>query len=368
MNSRVVAAFAQKDIVDAIRNRYLLGALLTPVFVAVLLRVLLPGISNLNFTVVVHSPEESRLVSQLRAMPQMKLVKAVSAEGVANELEKSKAVGGLVIPAGFDADIAAGKQPQLVVYVNNKQNDIEQAMFRQLVERQFLALVKERLPAHLKWIDVNKEAGGESPALNVNQMLLPMLLLLTFTMAGSLVVPLLLVEEKEKRTLDFLLTSPASLTEIIAGKALTGVVYSLLIAGILLAVNYNLIGNWPLTLLTVLLGVLFVVAIGLLMGSLFENTMQVNTWAGMVLFVLLAPSFPALRLPVMIERALHLVPTHYFVEALRLSLAGTASARFWGHLGVVLASTVVVCRSALGTASPTELEVNQNFLDCGWHG
>jgi ABC-2 type transport system permease protein len=348
MNSRVVSAFAQKDIVDAIRNRYLLGALLTPVFVAILLRVLLPGINNLNFTVVVHDPGNSRLVSELRSVPRMKVITAASAEGVANELEKSKAVGGLAIPASFDADIAAGKQPELVVYVNNKQNDIEQAMFRQLVERQFLATVKERLPAHLTWIDVNKEAGGETPALNLNQMLLPMLLLLTFAMAGALVVPLLLVEEKEKRTLDFLLTSPASLTEIIAGKALTGVVYSVLFAGILLAVNYKLVANWPLTLLTVLLGVLFVVAVGLFMGALFENTMQVNTWAGLVLFVLLAPSFPSLRLPALLERAIHLVPTYYFVEALRSALAGTPSAaRFWGHLAVVLASTFVAFAAAI---------------------
>ena len=105
-------------------------------------------------------------------------------------------------------------------------------------------------------------------------------------------MPLLLVEEKEKRTLDFLLTSPASLTEIIAGKALTGVVYSVLFAGILLAVNYKLVGNWPLTLLTILVGILFVVAVGLFMGALFENTMQVNTWAGLALFVLLAPKLP----------------------------------------------------------------------------
>jgi ABC-2 type transport system permease protein len=347
MNSRVVSAFAQKDIVDAIRNRYLLGALLTPVFVAILLRVLLPGISNLNFTVVVHDPGNSRVVSELRAMPQLKVIAAASAEGVANELEKSKAVGGLVVPAGFDADIAAGKQPELLVYVNNKQNDIEQAMFRQLVERQFLALVKERLPAHLNWIDVNKEARVETPALNLNQMLLPMLLLLTFAMAGALVVPLLLVEEKEKRTLDFLLTSPASLTEIIAGKALTGVVYSVLFAGILLAVNYKLVGNWPLTLLTILVGVLFIVAVGLFMGAVFENTMQVNTWAGLALFVLLAPSFPSLRLPSMLERALHFVPTYYFVEALKLALAGTSSRGFWGQLAVVLASTVVAFAAAI---------------------
>lgn len=347
MNWRIIAAFAQKDIVDAIRNRYLLGALVTPLFVAILLRILLPGINNLNFTVVVHDPGNSRLVSELRATPQMKLIAAASADVVANGMEKLNAVGGLAIPANFDADIAAGKQPELVIYVNNKQSEIEQAMFRQLVERQFFTLVKERLPARLNWIDVNKEAGTQSPALNLNQMMLPLLLLLTFAMTGALVVPLLLVEEKEKRTLDFLLTSPASLTEIIAGKALTGVVYSLLIAGLLLAINNKLIGNWPLTFLTVLLGLLFVVAVGLFMGSLFQNTMQVNTWAGLVLFVLIAPSFPSFRLPHVLETALTFVPTHYFVEALRMSSSGDPSPRIWGQLAVLLVSTVIAFGAAV---------------------
>jgi ABC-2 type transport system permease protein len=347
MNMRVIAAFAQKDIVDAVRNRYLLGALVTPLFVAILLRVLLPGVTNLNFTVMVHDPGNSRLSTELRAVPQMKVIAATSAEGIANELEKAKAVGGLAIPTNFDADVAARKQPELVIYVNNKQNDFEQVMFRQLVERQFSAVVKEHLPARLTWIDVNKEADRQSSALNLNQMMLPLLLLLTFAMTGALVVPLLLVEEKEKRTLDFLLTSPASLTEIIAGKALTGVVYSFLIAGLLLAINNRLIGNWPLTLLTVLLGVLFVVAVGLFMGSVFQNTMQVNTWAGLILFVLMAPSFPSFRLPEIVDRVMVFVPTHYFVEALRLASSGTPSSRIWGHLGVLLASTVVAFAAAV---------------------
>ena len=98
-------------------------------------------------------------------------------------------------------------------------------------------------------------------------MLLPLLLILTFGMTGAFVVPLLIVEEKEKRTLDFLLSSPASLNEIIAGKALTGVVYTRLIAGLLLGINRQSIQNWPLTLLTVVLGLLFVVGVGLVIGS-----------------------------------------------------------------------------------------------------
>ena len=343
MNPRVVAAIARKDIVDAIRNRYLLVALLTPLFVAVLLRVLLPGSSTL--IIVVHDPGNSRLVSELRASPRINFVNAGSAEGVSNEVEKSKAVGGLVIPTNFDADVAAGKQPELAIYINNKKSSIEQAMFRQLMDQQVRSLVQHPAPARLIWINVTKEARAQTG--NFNQMMLPLLLLMTFVMSGALVVPLLLVEEKEKRTLDFLLTSPANLTEIIAGKAATGIAYSLLITGFLLAINYKLVSNWPLTLLTVFLGLLFIVAVGLFMGSLFQNTMQVNTWAGLVLFLLLAPSFPAIPLPAILEAGLHLIPTHHFVEASKLSLSGSPSAWIWGHLAVLSVCTVLAFGAAI---------------------
>jgi hypothetical protein len=37
------------------------------------------------------------------------------------------------------------------------------------------------------------------------------------------------------------------------------------------------------------------------------------------------------------------IPTYYFVESLKLALAGTASLRMWGYLAVVLACIFVAC-------------------------
>lgn len=343
MNWRVIAAIAQKDLIDAIRNRYLLVALLTPLSIALLLRLMLPGIDRLNdVTIVVHDPDRSTMVSQLRAAPQVKLVDVDSAATARAEVEKIEASGALVIPANFDADVAAGKQPKLTVYVNNKKNSIEQAGFRRLVERLVNSLVQRPPPAELNWINIHEETDS-AERFDLNQMLLPLLLLLTFGMTGAFVVPLLLVEEKEKRTMDFLITSPAKLMEVIAGKGLTGVVYSAVIAAVLLALNRQMIDNWPLTMLTILFGLLLVVAIGLLMGSLFQTTMQVNTWASLVLLLLMAPSFTIPGAPAMLETAMRFIPTYYFVEALKLALAGSASLRMWGYLGVVLACIFVAC-------------------------
>jgi ABC-2 type transport system permease protein len=348
MNSRIVAAIARKDLVDAIRNRYLLVALLTPLLVALLVRMLLPGIDSLNnLTIVAHDPDHSRLVSQLRALPQIKLLEAGSRDAVTAEVEKIKAAGGLAVPPNFDADVAAGKEPELSVFLNKNRNIVEQATFRQLIGQQVLGLVKQPVSARLKWIELGPESRNPAEGFNLNQMLLPLLLLLAFVMTGAFVVPLLLVEEKEKRTLDFLLASPASLREIIMGKALTGVVYTVLIVAVLLAVNHKLIGNWPLTLLTILLGLLFVVATGLFMGSLFQNTMQVNTWASLVVLVLLAPSFPSFGLPAALETGMKLIPTYHFVAALKFSAAGSSSAPIWGHLAIVLACTMLALLAAM---------------------
>lgn len=75
--------------------------------------------------------------------------------------------------------------------------------------------------------------------------------------------------------------------------------------------------------------------------------MQVNTWAGSVLIALLVPSFPSLGLPAAVDTAMRLIPTYYLTEALKLSLAGSASPRIWGHLAVVLACTVVAFGAAV---------------------
>lgn len=351
MNLRVVAAIARKDVVDAVRNRYLLIALLTPLLVAVLFRVILPGITTPNpLTIVAHDPANSRLISELRTSPQVKLVEAGSADAVSAETEKNQAIGGLTIPANFDADVAAEKQPELTVYVNNKRNRLEQARFKQLVERHVLSLVKQPVAARLIWIDLAQDASAQREGpLNLNQTFLPLLLLLTFAMVGALVVPLLVVEEKEKRTLDFLLTSPATLPDVIAGKALTGVAYGLLIGAVLLVINFRFVGNWPLSLLSVLSGLVFIVATGLFMGTLFRNVMQVNTWASLVVLVLLAPSFPSPGLSASLATAVRFIPTYYVVEALKLSLADRSSGTVWGYLAIVMACTVVTLFAAIWT-------------------
>src|SRR4030095_7265879 len=125
MNPKAIAAIARKDIVDAIRHRYLLIALLTPLLVALLFHFLLPlegaGLSTVKL--IVLDSGSSELVSALRRVPQLNLIEVNTADDVSNEVEKQKALAALEIPPNFDADVLAGKQPELTIYFNPKRNN-----------------------------------------------------------------------------------------------------------------------------------------------------------------------------------------------------------------------------------------------------
>ncbi len=346
MNPRIVLAIVRKDIVDAIKNTYILFALILPVGMSLLLGVMVPkdGKDRL-LEIVVYDPGQSQLVAQLKADPAVSLMPVDSSDAVIQRVEKESMVG-LVLADDFDAEIAAGKTPELRLYYNGQRGSGEQAAFTQIIESALRAMAGQTMPARLAPIDVTRSGqGGEKQETDYSQYLLILLLVLGLTMVGVFVVPTILVEEKEKHTLQAVLVSPASYTDLVAGKVLVGLVYSLLTALILLLLNDGFSGNAAVTLLAVLLGSLFLVQCGLLLGAVFTTTTQVNTWSSIVMLALLIPAMFIMppQPPEPIPTVTRLIPTSHMAEAIRLSLSNHATLSSVGpDLVILAASTVIV--------------------------
>jgi len=350
MNARTILAIAWKDILDAIKNRYLLMSLILPIGLSFLFQLIFGGVANTGkFRVSVYDPGHSRLTAQLRDVETLTLVEVDSLDAL-NEEVAGDSVGGIIIPANFDADVDLGKQPELTVYLNIRKAGGELAVFRDIVYQQVWTMREEGAPVRLVWTttdvpeDEIAESGIRKEGFRMDFYLLVMFLVMSLTMTGSFVVPLLLVEEKEKHTMEFLLVAPVTPAEIAAGKAVTGLAYSLLSAGMLILLNKGISGSWPVTLLAVVLGALFLVMAGLLMGTLLHTMMQINTWSTIVMMVLLAPSWlSVLQPPALIDKIIRLIPTFYLVELLNQSLTGTValSDAAW-RLGLIAVSTLVM--------------------------
>ncbi|MBN1438258.1 MAG: ABC transporter permease [Anaerolineales bacterium] len=329
MNAQAVLAIAWKDILDAVKNRYLLMSLILPVGMSVVFQLVFGRISNMDaLRVAVFDAGGSRLTECLRAVPNLTLVVVESQDRLSEEVD-GEAVGGIAVPAGFDSDVDLGRRPKLTVWLNGNKGGGELALFREILIRQVWAMKTDSEPVEIVWSQIPdrpeaaREEGFRKEGFRMDWYLLVMFLVMSLTMTGSFVVPLLMVEEKEKHTMEFLLVAPITPAEIAAGKALTGLIYSGLGAAVLVALNRGWTGAWPVTFLALLVGALFMVLTGLLMGTLLHATMQVNTWSTVVVLILLAPSWlSVLELPTFLESALRAVPTYYLVEMLGQSIAG----------------------------------------------
>jgi len=229
--------------------------------------------------------------------------------------------------------------------------------FQSLVDQQLWKLAgHDSLPAQIKTVDIaGSKSGLFGSGIQMDRFVSVMLLILSIVGIGVFVVPSLLVEEKEKRTLKVLLVSPEGPSEVVAGKALAGLVACLVIVGSMI-LNKSWTGNWPVTLLALVIGSLFLVLLGLAMGGFFKTIAQVNTWSGVFLVALLLPSWvTVMPLPDPFGMIVRLVPSYYLVDLLNQSMTGKATfGSVWSSLIVLAVCTAVAFSVVVWTVKREE--------------
>jgi ABC-2 type transport system permease protein len=329
MNGRVVLSIVKKDMVDAIKNYYLLFTMILPIGMSLMFQLIFPNEQEMGqLKIAIYDPENSRLVGLIQAYEGIEVVSVLSAEDVIERVRDDKTItGGLVIPAGFDAALDAGAKPHVRAYIKPDASSIQQAIFRGMVTDQAWLLVRQEFPIQLTWGDEEfVGSDGLTMSFNVDVYLLMVVLMMALSMVGSFVVPYLVVEEKEKHTLEALLVAPGGPVDVAAGKAIVGLIYSLLTGIILLVLNNGFAGQWPVTLLAAFLGAMFLVGLGLLMGTAFKTMSQVNIFSSVVMLSMLLPSWVSIfTLPEPLMAAIQLVPTFYVSKIATLALASKAT-------------------------------------------
>ncbi len=334
MHPRIVFAIARKDLVDALKNMYLLFAIILPIAMSLLFRVLFPSDAGSSgsggmLDIVINDPGKSQLVQYLTDSKQFSMFFVGSADEVKAQVDKDK-LGGLVIPANFDNDVKAGKMPELRVYYNSGRGGLRQSAFYEMVQSGLRSVAGQALPARIifsETADATAGAATSASSFNLSSFYLLLFLIMSLTMVGVFIVPYILVEEKEKATLKAILVSPATYTDVVLGKGLVGLFYALLVAAILLVMNNGLTGNVLVTVSAIVLGSTLLVLVGLLMGAAFKQLTQVNSWSSIVMLVLMIPGMfgDFLPPPEPIATAMKLVPTHYLAAAVTQGMNNTAT-------------------------------------------
>lgn len=356
MHLRAIIAIARKDALDILQNRSTLGALLSPILLSLLYLLIIRLVGGHATTLLVYNPGQSALQQVMTsAFPTTKVTLASSPDEVTaafgpNGTSKKATYNlGLIVPADFEQEIQAGAHPQVILYVNGSSISPEQtALLKAAIVNYARAVAAPLPPASLVIATINP-ARTESTGQALANVYGPITLLVSL-IVGLALMPSRLIEEKEKKTLRMILVAPASYADVIVGKLLPVLVYQLALSMIVVAIiQGGLTGNIPLVLLYILLGALFALALGLLIGSIFETTTAASAVSGLALFILILPGIFVGTLGQLVGNGSpvvqisRFVPTYYVAEGALNAQQRQGS--FSGNLldvGVIVGSTVVI--------------------------
>jgi len=341
----MVRTIFAKDLRDAIRDARVLVAILVPLGIGVFYSLIFDDGDPTTPTaaIVYAAVDDTGLPDALRdvigEVIHIEWRQVETAAEVDRQVTNDEADVGFVVPAGFDAAVLAGQRPPLRIYLP-EQPAFGAQFVAGAMEPALGALAGQTVPADIQLATaIEPEADPlifERLGIRTYMVLASILFLLA--MIAMLVVPVVLAEEAEKKTLDALVLI-ASYADVIVAKALVGVAYSAMALAIMLGLTQLSIANIPTFVTAVLATSVTLIGLGLVMAGFFKSANQLNTWAGVFLIPVISPVFlVGAPLGEVAEGVLLALPSS---QAMRLVVDATSGESIFGgawlsYLGIVL--------------------------------
>jgi ABC-2 type transport system permease protein len=357
MHLRAIFAIARKDALDLILNRVTRVLLLTPIF-ASLLFVFISNLAGTTTTdLLIYNPGNSGLEQVITAsFTGAHVVHANSADDVSGAFgsdgskKKTHYTLGIDIPSDFDTALHSNQQPGIQVYLNGDYvSNAERDMVEATIANYARHVVAPQDPLTMAVATINPPQPNN--IINTLNKFYALLAAMVALMTGLSIVPSLMVEEKEKKTLRMLLISPASMTDIIVSKMLVGFGYELALLLVALAITNGFIGQLPLTMLFSFLGIILSLAIGVLAGAFFQTMSATNAFGSIASLIFMVPSFILIvgsgsnnpLVPI-----IKLLPVYYIADGLYNALNATTNAgTFALDVGVIAGSIIILVVAAV---------------------
>jgi hypothetical protein len=324
---RVVRAIIAKDLKDVLRDGRIVIGVVFVVGAALLLGLTSPNDQRTKATLIYWADGESRLPETMKTLGRDVIdlrIKRADSPGSLRDVVSNKAADvAMIIPRGFDTALRGGQDPSATVIIADPPSG-GGAAIAATIEPALRTLTGQEVPATVETQTVRAafrrgEAAVNEVGLRRYSGLLGILGIIA--VVGLFMVPMILAEETEKKTIEALAMA-ASYRTIVVAKAMVGFV----VAAVLTVAAVYLTDVDPVepSLLAVAFGLtaLLFVGAGLLLGGYLSAT-AVNSWSGLVIIALLVPALLVGNPPPWsgIDSVLDALPTS---QAIRLALNGVS--------------------------------------------
>lgn len=224
---------------------------------------------------------------------------------------------GIVLPDDFDDAVTQGETVIIEAYIWGE----SLAKHRTILPVTIANLVREIAGQEIP-VEIESVTLGDEVSIPWNERLMPFLVLMGVFFGGLMLPSTSLIEEKQKKTLEALVISPATIGEILVAKGILGIVLSVFMGIAILLLNQAFGANSLLLVMVLFLGAILAVEFGLICGAFIKDiTTLFTVWksGGILLF---APVF-IYMFPQIPEWIGKIFPTYYMLQpVVELSLRG----------------------------------------------
>lgn len=348
-NGRRLAALVRKEGLQAIRDpSAILIAFVLPVVLLLLFAYAISlDIKKVPVGVVLESDGESAraLAAAFSGTRFFSITPARDRRDVAGKLVSGELRGFVVIPSDFEARVAAHELPLVQIITDGSQPNTAQfvANFAQSIVAEWQAGRSGHAVAAGITLEPRFWFNAE---LETRRALVPGAIAIVMTMIGTLLTALVVAREWERGTMEALMSTPASTTEILIGKLLPYFVLGLIatVGSVILATtlfDVPLRGSWFSVLLMSSVFLVPALGQGLLISVVTKNQFlaaQVALLTGFLpAFLLSGFLFEIDSMPAVIRALTHIVAARYFVSSLQtVFLAGDVWSQFLPNLAWML--------------------------------
>jgi len=285
--------------------------------------------------------------------------------GIDGAFNRSEARVAIVVQRGFSDALAAGGTGAVSVLIDGSEPNSAQlgqtyavALNQSLGRRALATWAETQGLGNLRVGSIEPRIQAwYNPERRSADFLIPGLMIVIIMIVTIQQTAVTLVKERENGTLEQLLESPLTHSELIVGKilpwALLGVVDTVLITGVSMGV-FGIPLRGDVSVLAVGIGLFIVCALslGLVISAVAPSLESANIAALLVSFLpgfmLSGMAFPLASIPMALQVVSYLFPARYMVEIARGVFLRGAS---WGVLGPQVLALAVYAFVALGIAT-----------------
>jgi ABC-2 type transport system permease protein len=372
---------AIKDLLEFERNRIgLIFLFLMPFFMLVMTGFIFPtgnGYTDIPVAIVDldHSNASVHIITQVELLNNksnaMALTYADTYEDAKTLITRGQVYGAIIIPNGFGAEQAQGKQSNITVLSDNSQPQISMVM--QGIGSQMISVIgsmQGAMNVQMLSVKANQTVNpvaviaplkadmqGTVPGnMNYFSFVAPGLLMMIVMMGAMTGIPRAIAHEKEIGTFDGILAAPVNEISIIMGKTIAQTVRGF-IQGVIVMIISILIfgvtvqGSLTLTAGVLLLGIFSFIGLGILLTALSNNeetAMILMTVLQFPMMFLTGIFFPIQQMPWFMQWISNILPLTYAVTAMRkVMILGASIGDIIPEVAILLAFGVVMLAIAI---------------------